>query len=206
VVKEISGEGRAAAESSFDVVWASDDWIGWMAETEAIAPFLFQSLELDDFLTLGPGAKERYIEEFWARHDPTPGPGNATREEFVRRIEYTNQNFSTTLEPGMRSDRGRVYIKFGEPDEVRREVVPVQGNDINAALAELERGTGGELRGNREIDPEDSRAFEVWVYDYRGYELFESPMSRTLGQQFVFVDDLGVGDFRMIRSSERDDF
>jgi len=31
-------------------------------------------------------------------------------------------------------------------------------------------------------------------------------MSRNLSVQFVFVDDLGVGDFRLIRSSEHDEF
>ena len=72
-----------------------------------VAPFLFQSFDLDDFLALSPGMRERRLEEFWSKHDPTPGPGNATREEFDRRVTYANENFKTPVEPGMRTDRGR---------------------------------------------------------------------------------------------------
>ncbi len=206
VVREEGGEGRAAVEAPFDVVWAASNWVRWLMKTEALVAFLPLG-DADRFTSLGPGAKERYLKAFWAAHDPTPGPGNATKEEFDRRVEYSNANFSTPLEPGMRTDRGRVYIKYGEPDEIRREVIPVQGNDLNQALRELDRGTGAELRGNRTIDPEDARAFEVWLYDYRGDELFpSSQMSVGLGRQFVFVDDLGIGEFRLIRSTEKSEF
>ncbi len=206
-VKEEMSGGRAIVESSFDLVWAAAAWTRWLIETEAIVPFLIGGVELDSFLALGPGAKERYLEDFWAAHDATPGQGNATREEFNRRVAWANRNYSTTLEPGMRTDRGRIYIKYGEPDELRREVIPVQGNDINAALDELDRSTSGELTGNRAIDPEDSRAFEIWLYDYRGKELFPTKdMTTGLGLQFIFVDDLGVGDYRLIRTNDKSDF
>jgi len=207
IVKEAAGGGRALVESSFDVVWASASWTRWLAETESVVPFLLDGIELDNFLALRPGAKERYLDQFWASRDPTPGQGNEIREEFNRRIAFANYNYTTTLEPGMRTDRGRIYIKYGEPDEVQREVIPVQGNDINEALEELDRSTAGDLTGSRTIDPEDSRSFEIWIYDYRGQELFpKKQMSTSLGLQFVFVDDLGVGDFRLIRASDQSDY
>jgi GWxTD domain-containing protein len=207
VVKEETGESRAAVEGVFENVWAATDWVRWVEETDAIAPFLFSTLELDEFMTLGPGARERRLGEFWSKHDKTPGPANETREEFDRRVAYANANFSSSIEPGLRTDRGRTYIKYGEPDELRREVIPVQGNDLAAAMRELDRETSGELRGNRGIESEDTRAFEVWIYNYLGSELFPSDqMSTNLGKQFVFVDDLGVGDFRLIRSSEKNEF
>jgi hypothetical protein len=31
-------------------------------------------------------------------------------------------------------------------------------------------------------------------------------MSTNLGRQLIFVDDLGVGDYRLIRSSEKNEF
>jgi len=207
VVKEETGESRAAVEGVFEIVWASTDWVRWVEETDAIAPFLFSTLELDEFMTLGAGSRERRLEQFWIKHDKTPGPGNETKEEFDRRVAYANANFSSSIEPGLRTDRGRTYIKYGEPDELRREVIPVQGNDLAAAMRELDRETSGELRGNRNIETEDTRAFEVWIYNYLGSELFPSDqMSNNLGRQFVFVDDLGVGDFRLIRSSEKNEF
>lgn len=207
VVKAVATGGRAVVESSFDVMWASAHWMRWLAETESVVPFLLDGVELDSFLALRPGAKERYLDQFWAARDPTPGQGNEIREEFNRRIAFANYNYTTTIEPGMRTDRGRIYIKYGEPDEVQREVIPVQGNDINEALEELDRSTAGDLTGNRAIDPEDSRSFEIWIYDYRGHELFpKKQMSTSLGLQFVFVDDLGVGDFRLIRASDQSDY
>jgi len=206
-VKDTAGGGRAVVESSFDVMWASPRWTRWLIETESVVPFLLDGVELDDFLALRPGAQERYLNEFWAARDPTPGEGNETREEFNRRIAYANYNYTTTIEPGMRTDRGRIYIKYGEPDEVRREVIPVQGSDINEALEELDRSTAGDLTGSRAIDPEDARAFEIWIYDYRGAELFpKKQMSTSLGLQFVFTDDLGVGDYRLIRASDQSDY
>ncbi len=56
--------------------------------------------------------------EFWKQRDPTPGTEpNEALEEHLRRVRYVNLHFSS-LEPGWRTDRGRVYIKFGEPDQV----------------------------------------------------------------------------------------
>ncbi len=206
-VKDVAASGRAVVESSFDVMWVSAYWMRWLAKIEAEVPFLIDGAELDNFLALRPGAKERYLNDFWAARDPTPGAGNEILDEFNRRIAFANYNYTTTIEPGMRTDRGRIYIKYGEPDEVRREVIPVQGNDINEALEELDRSTAGDLTGSRAIDPEDSRAFEIWIYDYRGVELFpKKQMSTSLGLQFVFVDDLGVGDYRLIRASDQSDY
>jgi len=45
----------------------------------------------------------------------------------------------------------------------------------------------------------------VWLYNMRGKPLFEDPgriMSQTLGMKFVFVDDIGVGNFILEYSSD----
>jgi len=58
------------------------------------------------------------IEEFWLRRDPTAGTAqNEYKEEHYRRIAYASERFPTSTQPGWRSDRGRVYIIFGPPDE-----------------------------------------------------------------------------------------
>ncbi len=59
---------------------------------------------------------------FWKTHDPTPDTEfNEALEEFFRRVDYTFFNFYTNREFGWRTDRGRVYIRFGKPTEVSRE-------------------------------------------------------------------------------------
>jgi len=61
---------------------------------------------------------EQFIEQFWLRRDPTPGtPENEFKQEHYRRIAYANDRFSTADLNGWKTDRGRVYITYGPPDE-----------------------------------------------------------------------------------------
>ncbi|HKK21216.1 MAG TPA: GWxTD domain-containing protein, partial [candidate division Zixibacteria bacterium] len=40
------------------------------------------------------------------------------KNEFYRRVNIANQNFTHMYRQGWRTDRGRVYIMYGEPDQV----------------------------------------------------------------------------------------
>lgn len=56
---------------------------------------------------------------YWANHDPTPGTAeNEAKKEFYRRIRIANDNFSFLYSNGWKTDRGRIYIVFGEPDQI----------------------------------------------------------------------------------------
>ncbi|UCE25961.1 MAG: GWxTD domain-containing protein [Candidatus Zixiibacteriota bacterium] len=56
---------------------------------------------------------------FWLARDPTPGtPENETKTEFYRRVHVANENFGYLRTSGWKTDRGRVYIVYGEPDQV----------------------------------------------------------------------------------------
>jgi GWxTD domain-containing protein len=64
---------------------------------------------------------------FWRRRDPTPDtPENEFRDEFFARVHYTEQHFSV-LGPGWRSDRGRIYIQYGPPDQVEESGMNTDG-------------------------------------------------------------------------------
>ncbi|MGC9361863.1 MAG: GWxTD domain-containing protein [Candidatus Syntrophosphaera sp.] len=67
------------------------------------------------------------IENFWKAHDPTPGTiRNEARESFYQRVMIADQRYTIHKRmKGWTSDRGRIYIKFGEPDEVYSEVHPL---------------------------------------------------------------------------------
>jgi GWxTD domain-containing protein len=53
---------------------------------------------------------------FWVRRDPTPGTEhNEALEEHWRRVRHANKNFATN-DAGWKTDRGRIYIRHGEPD------------------------------------------------------------------------------------------
>ncbi len=62
--------------------------------------------------------REKFIEQFWLRRDPTPGTiENEFKEEHYRRIAYANEHYASGI-PGWETDRGRIYITFGPPDEI----------------------------------------------------------------------------------------
>jgi len=65
-------------------------------------------------------AKSNFISKFWNSHDPNP----ATEEnEFLSliqsRIKYANSHFSSFTK-GWKSDRGRIYIKYGQADFIKK--------------------------------------------------------------------------------------
>jgi len=62
--------------------------------------------------------REQFIEAFWDRRNPNPGsPENEFREEYYRRIAYSNEHYASGI-PGWKTDRGRIYIMYGPPDEI----------------------------------------------------------------------------------------
>ena len=65
-----------------------------------------------------PEERARFIEEFWGRRDPDPAqPGNFYRELFYRRVAEANRLFNDAPVPGWKTDRGKVHILLGPPDE-----------------------------------------------------------------------------------------
>jgi GWxTD domain-containing protein len=88
-------------------LWLNQD-VAYIITNEERAAF--KSLQSDP-------EREHFIEQFWLRRDPTPGtPENEFKEEHYRRIAYTNDHFAAAI-PGWKTDRGRIYITYGPPDE-----------------------------------------------------------------------------------------
>jgi len=52
------------------------------------------------------------------------------REELERRVKFGNQHFSVAAEdrPGWQTDRGKIYVIYGAPSEVRRRSLEVGSN------------------------------------------------------------------------------
>jgi GWxTD domain-containing protein len=70
--------------------------------------------------TLSANAKRRFLTDFWQRRDPTPGtPRNESRDAFYQAIVYANEHYREggRTRPGWKSDRGRIFLKNGPPDE-----------------------------------------------------------------------------------------
>jgi GWxTD domain-containing protein len=72
---------------------------------------VFQGLQTD-------AERDRFIEQFWARRNPHPeSTSNEFEDEHYRRMAYANDRFASTV-AGWKTDRGRVYILYGPPDQV----------------------------------------------------------------------------------------
>lgn len=134
----------------------------------------FKKLATDD-------ERERFIEEFWRRRDPDPDTDeNEFKEEYYERIAYANEHFASGI-PGWKTDRGRIWIMYGKPDE--RETHPMGGN-YNRPSYE-----GG---GSTSTYP-----FEIWFYRYLA--------GVGSGVEIEFVDPTGSGEYRIARNPDEKD-
>jgi GWxTD domain-containing protein len=127
--------------------------------------------------------RESFIESFWLRRDPTPDSvENEMKEEHYRRIAYANQHYASGIQ-GWRTDRGRVYIAHGPPDEIESHP---SGGSYQRPYEE-----GG---GTTSTYP-----FEIWRYRYlEGV----GPGTDIL---LEFVDPTMTGEYRLTMDpSEKD--
>jgi len=125
--------------------------------------------------------RDQFIEQFWLRRDPTPDtPENEFKEEHYRRIAYANEHFASGI-PGWRTDRGRIYIVYGPPDQI--DAHP-SGGSFNRPMEE----GGGET---------STFPFEDWRYRY----------IEGIGQEInlEFVDPCMCGEFHLtVDPNEKD--
>lgn len=153
-------------------------YVEWINDVD---PILTQS-ERDAWNKLGTDdEREKFIEDFWHSRDPDPDTTeNEFKEQFFERVAYANEHFSSG-KPGRLTDRGRIYIKFGKPDEV--ESHPAGG---------LYERTPSEGSGSTSTYP-----FEKWFYRYL-------PNVRS-GIELEFVDPTGSGEYRLARNPDEKD-
>ncbi len=77
---------------------------------------IFQRRELEKLYKAKKEERKKLWKEFWKKYDSDPTtPHNETEIEFLKRFQYVMKNFSGPLK-GYRTDRGRIYLKYGPPD------------------------------------------------------------------------------------------
>ena len=107
----------ATPAAAQDALPLSDTHRQWLEE-EVL--YIISDREKDAFGQLQSEAeREAFIEAFWRRRDPEPlTPENEFRAEHYERIAYANSRLGgETAIPGWMTDRGRIWITLGEPDE-----------------------------------------------------------------------------------------
>ncbi len=151
----------------------------WLSEDVS---YIISDEERDAFKRLSNDEeRDNFIEQFWLRRDPTPDTvENEYKEEHYERIAYANEHFPAGV-PGWKTDRGKMYIMYGKPDEI--EAHPSGGS------YDRPQSEGG---GQTSTFP-----FETWRYRYL----------EDIGQEVIieFVDTCMCGEYHMtLDRSEKD--
>jgi GWxTD domain-containing protein len=203
--------GALTRRSTFSVGWERDTWLRDPSDLEDEVHFLLRRDEEDKFERMPPGEQERMIAEYWRTRDPSPETAaNELRDVFLQRVHFANQTYGRYgLGKGMFSDMGRVFIRYGEPSEVHRSVIPGREQELASIIERYVRVHDRPI-GNVS-DPAagaDMRPFEVWIYEGEIMLPFDTDRAvaprRRLSKPlvFLFIDEQWLGDFRLRYSTE----
>jgi len=63
--------------------------------------------------------KRKFLFDFWFARDQKPETAvNEFKEEYMERVAFVENRFRTFVSRGIETERGRVYLQYGEPDEM----------------------------------------------------------------------------------------
>jgi len=181
--KFISTEKRFFIKRSFGPV--GDDF----EKSIEYLRYIASDEELNKIKSAKDDKKKKLWLEFWEKKDPTKNTQkNEMMEEYYRRIRYANKEYSHIKE-GWLTDRGRIYILLGRPDEIAK-------NYLYGANQEDYRGSGfndqivgrnfEETIDNNQYNLHGSKPCIIWYY-------------YSLKKKFVFVDKHGTGDYVLLK-------
>ncbi|OGC42622.1 hypothetical protein A2Y85_08320 [candidate division WOR-3 bacterium RBG_13_43_14] len=106
--------------------------------------------EYKKFMKLPPEGKKVFLDRFWQTHD---------YNSIVERFEYTKSKYREGNKPGWQTDRGRIYIKYGTPDETEKSFIEI----------------------------EESKPYEIWQY-FNGLECIFSDIRGTQEYLLVWTN------------------
>ena len=112
----VSAATHRVAPKAVDYDRPSTDW------REGPVRYLLGKDEDNAFRALTTDAGRRsFILEFWSIRDPRPAtPENEYRDLFYRRVTEANRMFVESPKAGWKTDRGKIYILLGPPDELEQ--------------------------------------------------------------------------------------
>lgn len=77
--------------------------------------------EMEIYESLNLRGKANFLINFWKVRDPFPEtPENEFLQDVMQRYLYANKNFKWGKTEGYKTDKGRILIKYGMPDEIQR--------------------------------------------------------------------------------------
>jgi GWxTD domain-containing protein len=89
---------------------------------------------------------------FWRSRDPIPEtPHNEALQDYVTRLRFVERYFQENEVPGVFTERGKLYMRFGAP--------------AYRKIADMPAQAGGSMSGSRRAWADGSVPVEIWVYD-----------------------------------------
>ncbi|GEM_PF-2317814 len=93
--------------------------------------YLLNEKDLAFFQNLSPAGKREFLRRFWKRQGQNPDTKeNEALREHVRRYQYADNRFRELNSPGSASDRGRIYIRNGPPNEIETKTMDQYSRDL----------------------------------------------------------------------------
>lgn len=120
----------------------------WLASVD----YVISKEERQQYEALDEGERRSFQEAFWSHRDPDPNtPQNEALEEYTARLHFVEQYFQENEVPGVFTERGRLYMRFGKP--------------AYRKIADMPAQNGGSISGSRRAWADGNVPVEIWVYD-----------------------------------------
>jgi GWxTD domain-containing protein len=185
--ENVTQEGRFQVRMPQRPAAAADDTLfdeDRAQQERNIILYIASKKELDMYDEFNVEGKKAFLKKFWADRDPTPETElNEFKEEYLKRINFANVNFKTTIQTdGWKSDMGRIFILHGPPDDIDRHPADAEFNAWQKWIYEALRGQGnvffifGDLEGfgrytllhSNLRDEKYDENWQRWINRYRG--------------------------------------
>ncbi len=168
-----------------------------------------------------PEGRWTVVDHFWSKLDPDPTtPENEFKIEYYRRLAYVREHIATGYSDGLDTDQGRIYLKYGPPDEIIENPLGagIAGTDhLGGEVSELEGSFGADGRQGALVPASgnegqtDTRVGEfmgvlvnlekphiLWIY--------YASSSESSTRKFLFEDRAGFANYEIVWSTERGEY
>lgn len=144
-LKIYDGKNHPLNETEYKIVLlnASNLTVEDYEEKISQVTYIARRGEADSLKRASSETRDSLWQRFWKSRDPTPDTEkNEFKDEYYEKVNFANQQYGSSIEPGWKTDMGRIYIKYGQPDEIEKHPFDI-----------------------------DSQPYEIWYYYQLGLKL-----------------------------------
>ncbi len=108
-ISSLSSEFNVMSEDEVDKTFQESRYVATTNEIKQ-----YEGLETLD-------GKRKFLYEFWRSRDMNPATQlNEAYQDYMNRVQRCNERYTSMGKEGWKTDRGRIYLLYGEPTEIER--------------------------------------------------------------------------------------